>query len=373
MEMNVINQLLKLMEKAMEWLQELYEAARQGGFPAFSLLPQKTARELTTAHNDLPVWDDEAIRREYRKMLTRNRVRRCRERKKRNAVESIACNAQTVTENENPVTGNAKNVTCNAQTVTGNGVTVPAEATQTRTESASACAAVTENGNAAVTVCNATVTPCNAFAKKEKENEKRKKQRKEINKNKKIKTNIADAMPNSARARMREGKAEMAELFSETDYATTETQTVDENAETEGNCLPWQPPKKKTKVLIPTAELPDVYRKIVSAWNQLPLPKKFSGLYPSLVKRLNFLLENYGEEQIHNAIASISDSPFLLGKSKNNRGWIVSLNWMLEPEHFEKILGGEYHDDKSSNSSGFFQIGDELKPLPEGFIGTVVY
>ncbi|MBQ9696973.1 MAG: hypothetical protein IJV46_00345 [Acidaminococcaceae bacterium] len=374
MEMNVINQLLKLMEKAMEWLQELYEAARQGGFPAFSLLPQKTARELTTAHNDLPVWDDEAIRREYRKMLTRNRVRRCRERKKRNAAESIACNAQTVTENENPVTCNAKNVTCNAQTVTGNGVTVPVKATQTRTESASACAAVTEDGNAAVTVCNATVTPCNVSAKKEKENEKRKKQRKEINKNKKIfKTNIADAMPNSARAREEEPKAKMAELFAETDCAVTETQPENGNASTEGNCLPWQPPKKKTQVLIPTAELPDVYRKIVSAWNQLPLPKKFSGLYPSLVKRLHFLLENYGEEQIYNAIASISDSPFLLGKSKNNRGWMVSLNWMLEPEHFEKILDGEYHDDKSSNSSGFFQIGDELKPLPEGFIGTVVY
>ena len=397
MEMNVINQLLKLMEKAMEWLQELYEAARQGGFPPFSLLPQKTARELTAAHNDQPAWDDEAIKREYQKMLTRNRVRRCRERKKRNALADGE--PQAVTGNENPVTGNAKNVTCNAETVTCNGVTVPAEATQTRTEPASACATVTEDGNAAVTVCNASVTPCDTSAKKEKENEKRKKQRKEINKNKKIKTNIADAMPNSARARMREGEAEMAELFAGTDYAANETQAVDENASTGqpvfpclaeqygdidtqpengnastgGNCLPWQPPKKKTQALIPAAELPEAYRKIVSAWNRLPLPKKFSGLYPSLVKRLRFLLETYGEEQIHKAIQSIAESPFLLGKSKNNRGWVVSLNWMLDSEHFEKILGGEYHDDKSCNSSGFFQIGDELKPLPEGFMGTVVY
>ena len=172
MEMSFINQLLKLMEKAMEWLQELYEAARQGGFPPFSLMPQKTAVELTTAHNDLPVWDDEAIKREYRKMLTRNRVRRCRERKRQ---KQLHCVTDCVTANENSVTANVNSVTCNATSVTGNGAMVPVEATQTRTEPDSACATVTEDGNA-------SVTPCNASAKKEKEKEKRKKQRKEINK-----------------------------------------------------------------------------------------------------------------------------------------------------------------------------------------------
>ena len=114
-------------------------------------------------------------------------------------------------------------------------------------------------------------------------------------------------------------------------------------------------------------------RNIVSAWNKLPLPKKLRGLYPSLVKRLNFLLENYGEEQIHNAIASIADSPFLLGKSKNNRGWVVSINWFMEPEHLEKILSGDYHDDRSSGKHCLFQPGDELQPWGDGFYGTVVY
>ena len=238
---------------------------------------------------------------------------------------------------------------------------------------AAAPAAVTENGNAAVTACNAPVTPGNVFAKKEKETEKRKNQRKEINKNKKIKTNIADAMPKSARAHTHEEGAETAGLFAETHHTAAETQTVENNTTTEGSCLPFQPPEKQVTQLIPTAELPDVYRKIVSAWNKLPLPKKLSGLFPSLVKRLRFLLENYGEEQVHNAIASISDSPFLLGNSKNNRGWVVSLHWFLDPEHFEKILGGEYHDGKNSGGSDFFEMGDELKPLPEGFMGTVVY
>lgn len=380
MEIKFINQLLKLMEKVMEWLQELYEAARQGGFPPFSLLPQKTAMELTTAHTGLPAWDDGAIKREYQRMLTRNRVRRCRERKKLKATAATAGEPQAATGNENlnacnaeTITGNAKNVTCNGETVTGNGVTAPEETVQARMEPAAASAAVSENGNASVTACNAPVTPGNVFAKKEKETEKRKNQRKEINKNKKIKTNIADAMPKSARAHTHEEWSETAGLFAETHYTAAETQTVENNTTTEGSCLPFQPPEKKPQVLIPTAELPDVYRKIVSAWNKLPLPKKLSGLFPSLVKRLRFLLENYGEEQVHNAIASISDSPFLLGNSKNNRGWVVSLHWFLDPEHFEKILGGEYHDKKNSGGSGFFEMGDELKPLPEGFMGTVVY
>ena len=373
MEINFINQLLKLMEKVMEWLQELYEAARQGGFPPFSLLPQKTAMELTTAHTGLPALDDEAIKREYQRMLNRNRVRRCRERKKLKATAATAGEPQAATGNENPNACNAETITGNAKNVTCNGVTAPEETAQARMEPAAAPAAVTENGNASVTACNAPVMPGNVFAKKEKETEKRKNQRKEINKNKKTKTNIADAMPKSARACTHEEEAETAGLFAETHYTASETQTVENNTTTEGSCMPFQPPEKQVTQLIPTAELPDVYRKIVSAWNQLPLPKKLSGLFPSLVKRLHFLLENYGEEQVHNAIASISDSPFLLGNSKNNRGWVVSLHWFLDPEHFEKILGGEYHDKKNSGGSGFFEMGDELKPLPEGFMGTVVY
>ena len=350
MDMNVINWLLELMEKAIEWLQELYEAARQGGFPPFSLLPQKTAVDLTTAHNDLPAWDDEAIKREYRKMLTRNRVRRCRERKKMKAKG----------------TGEPQAITGNVNPVNGNGVTFSEKTMQARMEPAFASAAVTENGNALVTACNDSVTPGNVFAKKEKETEKRKKQRKEINKNKKnIKTNIADAMPNSARARDEE--AERAEGKTASLFAGTD------DAETEGSGLPFQSPEKKTQTLIPTAELPEVCRNIVGAWNKLPLPKKLRGLYPSLVKRLNYLLENYGEEQIHKAISSIADSPFLLGKSKNNRGWVVSINWFMDPEHLEKILSGDYHDDRSSGRHCLFQPGDELQPWGDGFYGTVVY
>ena len=323
MKNTCIDCLIKVFEGALERLYKLRDAAREGTLTPFSLLPEKTAVELTTAHRTLEeLWNSSLFQNEYEKMLHRNRTRRWRARKKQARETVTACDA--------PVTF----------------------------------------GDAGVTECDDAVTFCDGlahsggdFAKKEKETEKRKNQRKEINKNKKsIKTNIADAMPNSARARTREEEAE-----------TAEGKTANLFAGTQGSCLPLQPPEKKTQTLIPTAELPEVCRNVVGAWNRLPLPKKLRGLYPSLVKRLNFLLESYGEEQIHNAIASIAESPFLLGKSKNNRGWVVSINWFMEPEHLEKILSGDYHDDRSSGKHCLFQPGDELQPWGDGFYGTVVY
>ena len=323
MKNTCIDCLIKVFEGALERLYKLRDAAREGTLTPFSLLPEKTAVELTTAHRTLEeLWTSSLFQNEYEKILHRNRTRRWRARKKQARETVTACDA--------PVTF----------------------------------------GDAGVTECDDAVTFCDGlahsggdFAKKEKETEKRKNQRKEINKNKKSsKTNIADAMPNSARAHTREEEAE-----------TAEEKTANLFAGTQGSCLPCQPPEKKTQTLIPTAELPEVCRNIVGAWNRLPLPKKLRGLYPSLVKRLNFLLENYGEEQIHNAIASIAESPFLLGKSKNNRGWVVSINWFMEPEHLEKILSGDYHDDRSSGKHCLFQPGDELQPWGDGFYGTVVY
>ena len=341
MKNTCIDCLIQVFEGALERLYKLRKAAREGMFPPFSLLPEKTAVELTTAHRTLEeLWNSSLFHEEYEKMLHRNRTRRWRARKKQ-ARETVTACDDGVTPGDGCVT------TCDAPVTFGDDDVTASDVS--------------------VTFCDAEPLSGGDFAKKEKETEKRKNQRKEINKNKKIKTNIADAMPNSARARTREEEAETAEgktasLFARKDYA-----------EAEGSCLPLQPQEKKTQTLIPTAELPEVCRNIVSAWNKLPLPKKLRGLYPSLVKRLNFLLENYGEEQIHNAIASIAESPFLLGKSKNNRGWVVSINWFMEPEHLEKILSGDYHDDRSSGKHCLFQPGDELQPWGDGFYGSVVY
>ena len=407
MDIQFVNYFMKLIQKALEWLQEMWKEAGHTGFPPFSFMPEKEAIDWTTAHREPPEeWDDKRIRLEYQRMLTRNRVRRWRERQKeksaaaalhttvsaceKNGVTAGACvteNNATVTEgngvtaygNGNSVTGNAKNVTCNASVTECNAaVTGGNDSVTDHTEPATpGCAAVTED-NAAAAECYATVTdgngfvtPGNASAKKEKENEKRKKQRKELKKNKKTKTNIADAMPTSAREGIAASVTEMEKCNDGNIMAaaTQKSETGNEN-----NTAEASRPQQKNAELIPTEKLPEAFRKVVMAWNQLPLEIKLSGLYPRLVKRLRNLFENYGEDQIHKAIESIANSPFLLGKSKNNRGWVVSFSWLTDPENLEKILEGQYLD-KAANNWGarLFQQGDELLPLPEGFIGTVVY
>ena len=406
MDIQFINYFMKLIQKALEWLQEMWKEAGRTGFPPFSYMPEKEAIDWTTVHREPPEeWDDKRIRLEYQRMLTRNRVRRWRERQKeadastvhttvtaceKNGVTANACvtknsekvadgNGVTAYGNENCVTGNAKNVTCNASVTECNAaVTGGNDSVTDHTEPATPGSAAVTEANAAAAACyaavtngNDSVTPCNASAKKEKENEKRKKQRKELKKNKKTKTNIADAMPTSAREGIAASVTEMEKCNDGNVMAaaTQKSETGNEN-----NTAEASQPQQKNAELIPTEKLPEAFRKVVLAWNQLPLEIKLSGLYPRLVKRLRNLFENYGEDQVHKAIESIANSPFLLGKSKNNRGWVVSFSWLMDPENLEKILEGQYLD-KAANNWGarLFQQGDELLPLPEGFIGTVVY
>ena len=418
MDMNCINQLLKLVKEMLLWFQEWCEAARKGGFPPFSFLPQKDAIELTTAHDGLPRWDDTVIRREHEKMLNRNRVRRWRKRKKEEKEKakekSITCNVgnekcnasvmpgNAVAEennapvtpgnatmpkgNETAITGSQNTITCNAKSVTCNGVMEAAlpsvtdaatdaeEAAQARTTSLFAqdagaaatkenAAAVTANGNAPVMAGNDSVMAGNDFAKKEKENEKRKKQRKEINKNKKIiKTNIADAMPNSARAHTREEEG-----------AETEARGKGGLKNETGSCLPFVPGDAREQEMILTKDLQENFRNIVLAWNRLPVRTKLRGLFPSLVKRLRYIVKTYGEDKIYAAMDIIKKCPFLLGKSGNSRGWVIRFDWMLEPEHLEKILDGWYLDEPAGGRSQMFQPGDENIPFSDGFMGTVVY
>ena len=110
----------------------------------------------------------------------------------------------------------------------------------------------------------------------------------------------------------------------------------------------------------------------MEAWNQLPLENKFEGVYPSLLKQMEALLEQYGEESLQRAVANVADSSFLLGTSPNSHGWTVSLGWMMRPDHLENILQGKYQDKKPRNDSPLFQPEDGQAPYSNGFYGTVV-
>ena len=336
MNIKINDQLLKLLKEALELAQKLYRALQEGGPPPFSLLPEKAAIDRTTAHRkpaDLfGLWDDEAIRREYLRMQTRNRVRRWRERERKRMAAvteaSVTCNASVTDRNAETVTGNATVTECNApETATYETAQRPMESLFPAYDEATEvneCNAEAVTCNASVTHCNAETVTGNAAAKKEKENEKRKNQRKEIKKNKK---------------------------------------TKDETT----NCA------REEDKLIPTSKLPEAYRNVVTAWNRLPLEKKLKGLYPLLIRQLGNIFEQYGEETIHKAIDRVAESPFLLGQSKNSTGWVISLGWMLESEHLEKILKGQYTDRFGGSNARLFQPGDEATPFEDGFYGTVVY
>ena len=78
------------------------------------------------------------------------------------------------------------------------------------------------------------------------------------------------------------------------------------------------------------------------------------------------------EETILKAVANVAESSFLLGSSRNSRGWSISLGWMLKPDHLENILQGKYLDKTPRSDSPLFQPEDGQAPYSNGFYGTVV-
>ena len=116
--------------------------------------------------------------------------------------------------------------------------------------------------------------------------------------------------------------------------------------------------------VIPLKNLSETCQRVIREWNKLPLPK-YKGLLPALAEKLKFLLQKYGEPTLLKTIAKIADSRFLLGK-KGNSTWSASLAWLLEPNHFAKVLSGKYQDDArrsghKRNRDDWWEPGD---PFP---------
>ena len=126
-----------------------------------------------------------------------------------------------------------------------------------------------------------------------------------------------------------------------------------------GNCLPFVPEETSRK-FIPLTNLPKMYRNIVTAWNDLPLPEKLKGLYPDVAQKLYHLLKEFGEATLHKAIRMVADSPFLLGKSSNSSGWVIYFGWLLKPGNLKKVLENKYRD-----RSREWKQGNECVTYPE--------
>ena len=120
-----------------------------------------------------------------------------------------------------------------------------------------------------------------------------------------------------------------------------------------GNCLPFVPEETSHK-FIPLANLPEVYQNLLQAWNDLPLPEKLKGLYPDVAQKLYHLLKEFGEAAVQKAIRMVADSPFLLGKVTNTRGWKhICFGWLLNPANLKKILENKYRDRSRDWSQGY--------------------
>ena len=120
-----------------------------------------------------------------------------------------------------------------------------------------------------------------------------------------------------------------------------------------GNCLPFVPEDTPHR-FIPLANLPAVYQNLLQAWNNLPLPEKLKGLYPDVAQKLYHLLKEFGEAAVQKAIHMVADSPFLLGKVTNTRGWKhICFSWLLKPGNLKKILENKYRDKSREWSQGY--------------------
>ena len=92
--------------------------------------------------------------------------------------------------------------------------------------------------------------------------------------------------------------------------------------------------------MILSENLPAPCRNVLDTWNRLPL-KKFTGLVPSLLRKMTVLLDRYGEEVVCQTVESVGFSSFLLGKTSS---FHITLGWLLNPDNFDKVLSGKYQD-----------------------------
>ena len=79
--------------------------------------------------------------------------------------------------------------------------------------------------------------------------------------------------------------------------------------------------------------------RIIHSWNALGVSsvKSISNNRLALVKAR---IAEHGLDVFLEAIKSINESPFLLGR--NEKGWVITFDWFIKPSNFTKMLEGNY-------------------------------
>lgn len=100
---------------------------------------------------------------------------------------------------------------------------------------------------------------------------------------------------------------------------------------------------------------------VINKWNELGL-QKLVAINPNTnrSKLLNARIKEYGVEKILEAINNISKSSFL--KGQNNKGWIITFDWLIKPNNFLKVLEGNYNNGGEANAGGKSNGNREVNP-----------
>lgn len=92
-------------------------------------------------------------------------------------------------------------------------------------------------------------------------------------------------------------------------------------------------------------------QQILEKWNTLgvaKVTKLVSGTNRD--KMLKARIREYGVDTILQAIDSVKQSDFLMGKNKD--GWPITFDWFIRPNNFPKVLDGNYNNKGSRKSTG---------------------
>ena len=129
---------------------------------------------------------------------------------------------------------------------------------------------------------------------------------------------------------------------------------AEEERESEGD------KRNKNENDIPSeAVRPSDVQRIIDSWNSLGL-NKVKAINPdtSRYAMLRKRLKDYGVDTIVEGVEKIRHSSFLQGH--NNKGWIVTFDWFIKPDNFQKVIDGNY-DVLSSYKKGGMNRGADRK------------
>ena len=92
-----------------------------------------------------------------------------------------------------------------------------------------------------------------------------------------------------------------------------------------------------------TGEFVEIMKSVRDAWNKTGgKPAREFRADSRRGENLQQRIADNGIEVVLETIAKVKDIPFLLGE--NRRGWVITLDWFLDPDNFQKILEGQFDE-----------------------------